>query len=166
LGALGGPKRRKTDENTAIPIQLPIVTPQQAPKREEGDEDEDEDEDVYDNEAVRRESGDGSGSDDEGGNGSDEEDAESDESDHSLEGEPVESPLEKEKREVFVGNVAVNTSKKAITNHFKKYGKIESVRFRSVAFVEPGGCVVVPSSPCAPMQSSHCFDLQTEQTKT
>jgi nucleolar protein 12 len=121
-------------EDTAIPIQIPL------PTQQEGSQAADEEEEQGQNsDEARNESGEGSGSDDE--RSYDEEDAESDESDHSLEGEPQESPLDIEKREIFVGNVAVNTSKKQITSHFKKYGKIESIRFRSVAFVEPGGYI-------------------------
>eukprot|EP01098_Paradermamoeba_levis_P009047 TRINITY_DN3748_c1_g1_i1.p1 TRINITY_DN3748_c1_g1~~TRINITY_DN3748_c1_g1_i1.p1 ORF type:complete len:454 (+),score=158.77 TRINITY_DN3748_c1_g1_i1:41-1363(+) len=44
---------------------------------------------------------------------------------------------ERDKRTIFVGNVEVNTKKKELITLFSKYGTVESVRFRSIAFTTP-----------------------------
>ena len=42
--------------------------------------------------------------------------------------------MEKEKRTIFIGNVPLTAKEKDIRAVFQKYGKIESVRFRSIPF--------------------------------
>lgn len=51
--------------------------------------------------------------------------------------------LEQEKRTVFVTNVAVTTKKKKLTSVFKKFGAVESVRFRNVSFSKGGKFVPI-----------------------
>ena len=45
---------------------------------------------------------------------------------------------EKEIRTIFIGNLSIDAQKKDLISHFKKYGKIESVRFRSIPIAVPG----------------------------
>jgi RNA recognition motif-containing protein len=49
--------------------------------------------------------------------------------------------LEQEKRTVCVTNVAVTTKKKKLMSLFKKYGPVESIRFRNVSFSKGGKSV-------------------------
>ncbi|KAI9143341.1 hypothetical protein BKA69DRAFT_119220 [Paraphysoderma sedebokerense] len=48
---------------------------------------------------------------------------------------------EKDKKTIFVGNLPISvvqkTEYKQLKSHFKQYGEIESIRFRSIAFSEP-----------------------------
>lgn len=48
--------------------------------------------------------------------------------------------LEQEKRTIFVTNVAVTTKKKKLMSLFKKFGAVESIRFRNVSFAKGGKC--------------------------
>ncbi|CAH1164550.1 unnamed protein product [Phaedon cochleariae] len=48
----------------------------------------------------------------------------------------VENP-EELARTIFVGNVPIKTNKKKVRRHFKKYGPIESLRFRGIPVADP-----------------------------
>ncbi|XP_065171564.1 RNA-binding protein 34-like [Atheta coriaria] len=115
-------------------------------------EDSDEDEEVDEEEDMDQDEAE---SDEEGGEDNlneEDDDNDSDEEEEDDDDEPEEqsSKLTNEKkgdasklrelftdRTIFVGNIKIGLQKKLVIKHFKKYGVVESVRFRSVAVENP-----------------------------
>lgn len=51
--------------------------------------------------------------------------------------ELTEEALEQKTRTIFIGNVPINTTKKTLKKHFRKYGVIESLRIRGIPVANP-----------------------------
>lgn len=90
-------------------------------EEESADSDSDEDDDGAEPEEGNLDSGDESGDENE-------EDSESDSADKE----------ERDRRTIFVGNVALSLKRKDLQAEFKKYGTIKSIRLRSVPFAKLG----------------------------
>ncbi|KAL1461440.1 hypothetical protein WDU94_013340 [Cyamophila willieti] len=71
----------------------------------------------------------------------------------SSEGQSEEPKLneEQESRTIFVGNLPLKIPRDKVTNMFKQYGEVETVRFRSV----PVGDISLPRNACIKMNKIH-----------